>query len=1194
MTNEKELAYSIKILGTDKQINNIDQLKKAIKEASEVAQKSDFGTDAYRLATDVVNDLKASQFKLNKEITAQQKSWQSLKFPEGSYRQIQSEAAALTESLRTQVKGVTVTSEAYEEMEKKLIGLKSSLADFDRKLSPGGTLVGEYARGIKQAFDELGASNFFDKIEQGVNLGAGAVKGSIASVEGQLKELKDVQKKYTEQGSKEFDLLQDKIEDLAGAARAYKQDLKDAAKLNEGFDQTVGGLAKVGAGFVSAYGALKTFTSGEEDAQKAIAETVKYIQYAQAISELADNQKQASILVNIAYRKLETLQENLNTAAQSKNIVVKYAAIAAQKALNAVMALGPWGVVAAGIGLVVAAYGTYKLLSNEVSEVEKKRAINLKLTTELQKETSKEAGKELATLEKLKTAITDTGASTKLRKDALKQYNETAAEGNKIDATQIDNTKVLESAFKRQTDLIIKRAEARAIENAFAKAFEEVLNQENSLDEARNNLVNDKTSAIGRYGNALKGAFTLVTGGGTDAAKAVAGVAGAYDLAKGKLGEANDTLEFYRKKLIEVQSTSDDLYESKNQAEKKSAEFQKANIDAEIAAAVKAGEIILGIQRKRLEKSLSDLRDGREKEIELRKQSFEDLKSSIVNELNEIDNLLDLNRKKKIEIDKNDKLDPKEKAVLLKELDQLYKQLYKERLDAGQDTNQLLKEAEVQLRSDIKEINRKFNERELLDKLIMLDEESKAEILSADTLRAKVHKIALESIKDKTKLKKEELRIEDEYNEKEYQSRKKALESKRQLLFLEINKPTASTGGGADFETEEAKKKKEALSKIYNEINNELAKLEEARTGKQEEESEKRAQLDKQESDNKIQATNGVFNVVTNILSSTAGVVDEFAQREMSAYDSKINFQKDKLSELESKVSSTSGATQRIYSKQLKAERAELEKTEKEKEGTRRKYAKIKKGIDITQAIIATASSAIQAFSSMAAIPIVGPALGAVAAAAAAAFGAVQVGLISSTPLAKGGNLNGDISNVQDGSIPSGAGVIMGPSHQSKSGGVGFTYKGRPFKAEGGEIKTNNGGERFIFTKSVNSDPLLRSIALATHNSKGHPMARIIGSLVNQYAGGRSFMGGAQMMAMGGSLDAVIGQPLGAPIVVTSQSTDPAILSLISEVNEQNKTFAKKMDERISKIETIKWAVPVDRVTEIQTDETRVRSTALF
>jgi hypothetical protein len=1198
----KELAYSIKILGTDTQVRNIDEIKKALKEATEVANKSDFGTAAYNNANNVVNQLKGELALLNKEATQQRKIFESLKFPEGSYRETQLQAASLTETLRQQVRGVTVTNEAYDEIEKKLIGLKTQLADFDRKLTPGGTLVGEYARGIKQAFDELGATNFFAKIEAGVTQGTGAVKGSVAAIEAELNELKNIQKTYTEQGSAEFKMLQDRIEELSGSVREYKMDLKDAAKLNEGFDKAAAGLAKVSAGFLSAFGAAKTFIGAEEDAQKALAETAKYIQYVQAVSEASDTIKQAGILNGIFLRKLEAASINLGTIAESKNIVVKYAAAKAQQFLNATLAAGPWAPILLLIGAAVAAYSAYKAVVNDVTDAERKRQIGIKLTAELQSQTSKEAAKELATLEKLKVAITDSSASMKLRIDALKQYNEIASDANKIEVTQIENSSKIDEAFKRQTSLILKRAEARAIENGYAEAYEELLNTELKFKDSSKNAAKDVSAGVGDISNLSKAAVTFFKTFSIEQTKLTAqGLEGISKTAE-EYRTVNEKLDFYKNKLIEAQRANEDLYEKKNSGGKDSSEKQKANIDSEIQATIKAGEVILEIQKRRLQRSLEDLKEGREKEVREAEVKFEDLKSITSKELRAIDKLLDENRKKQEELMSNDKLDPKDKAVKFKELTSLYDKLFRDRTNANTEANKLISEEEERLRQEILSINEKYNQRELLDKLVNIDEATKAEILAADEVRAGKSIAAMKSIKDKTELKKQELKIEEEYNTKEFEAKKKSIEQKAALLLVEINAVKSSadelTASLDEFystpETDEEKKRKEELLKQYKELTAELAKLEEARTKKQGEEASKRKGIDDEETKNKISAVNSVFDVVSNIGSSTNNIVSQFAQREMSTFDEKINYQKDRLSDLESKVASTSGATQRIYQKQLEAEKASLEKTEAEKEKTRKKYAKIKKGIDITLAIIDAAKSAIAAYSAYAGIPIVGPVLGAVAAAAAAAFGAVQVGLIASTPLAKGGNLNGDISNVNNGHIPSGAGVITGDTHSSPSGGVGFNYKGKAFKAEAGEIKVNNGKERFIFTKKVFSDPVLRAIAMATHNNQGHPMARMVGSMVNMYAGGRSFGGGSGYMAMGGSLDAVMGKALESPVIVTAHSTDPAIIDLIKDVNEQSKMIAGKLEERISAVERMKIAVPVDKVSEIQDNEKKVRSTGLF
>lgn len=85
-----------------------------------------------------------------------------------------------------------------------------------------------------------------------------------------------------------------------------------------------------------------------------------------------------------------------------------------------------------------------------------------------------------------------------------------------------------------------------------------------------------------------------------------------------------------------------------------------------------------------------------------------------------------------------------------------------------------------------------------------------------------------------------------------------------------------------------------------------------------------------------------------------------------------------------------------------------------------KKYFERNKKLQIAQATIATAQSAIQAFNSLAGIPIVGPALGAVAAAAAVAAGAIQIAKIKATQFdAGGGSVGGSgIPSAGGGNMP--------------------------------------------------------------------------------------------------------------------------------------------------------------------------------
>jgi len=100
--------------------------------------------------------------------------------------------------------------------------------------------------------------------------------------------------------------------------------------------------------------------------------------------------------------------------------------------------------------------------------------------------------------------------------------------------------------------------------------------------------------------------------------------------------------------------------------------------------------------------------------------------------------------------------------------------------------------------------------------------------------------------------------------------------------------------------------------------------------------------------------------------------------------------------------------------KRAQAEKWSDAETIKRKDAVTKKYAeeakkigRIQQAVSIAQATINTAESAVAAYKAMAAIPVVGPALGAIAAATALAAGAVQIAVIRAQKFARGGQFNG-------------------------------------------------------------------------------------------------------------------------------------------------------------------------------------------
>ena len=101
---------------------------------------------------------------------------------------------------------------------------------------------------------------------------------------------------------------------------------------------------------------------------------------------------------------------------------------------------------------------------------------------------------------------------------------------------------------------------------------------------------------------------------------------------------------------------------------------------------------------------------------------------------------------------------------------------------------------------------------------------------------------------------------------------------------------------------------------------------------------------------------------------------------------------------------------------QSSASVAKMKGLEQKKTAVQRKAFEDEKKMKIAQTIISTAQGAIAAYTSLAMIPIVGPALGAAAAAMVVSMGAKQVSMIQATSFSGGGSVGGGPSAISVGS----------------------------------------------------------------------------------------------------------------------------------------------------------------------------------
>lgn len=150
--------------------------------------------------------------------------------------------------------------------------------------------------------------------------------------------------------------------------------------------------------------------------------------------------------------------------------------------------------------------------------------------------------------------------------------------------------------------------------------------------------------------------------------------------------------------------------------------------------------------------------------------------------------------------------------------------------------------------------------------------------------------------------------------------------------------------------------------------------------------AKERSDIDKQELDQYLQYATTVLSAASQIFSQI-GQVNALEQQVASERLTKAYIEQNELD----KKNITNKEEQE---KKLLENKKKFAKDEDE---LKRKAFEDNKKIQIAQAIIGTLQGAVQAYQSLAVIPVVGPALGAVAAAAALVFGYKQVDLIKKT-----------------------------------------------------------------------------------------------------------------------------------------------------------------------------------------------------
>lgn len=222
--------------------------------------------------------------------------------------------------------------------------------------------------------------------------------------------------------------------------QAFKKSL--AARGDEGlFINAAAEAAQTLAGVYGiAQGAVALFGDENEELMKTMVKLQAVMTIVNGLQQISNVLKKESSLqtaINVGFQRIELAQTRLQTAAESKNIIVKYASIVAQKALNAVMALTPTGLLVAGIAGLGVALVAFISRTNEAEKAQKKFNMELDAAVKLS-ESQVGAVKEATDL---------TVAGLKSRYKSAKELREAEIKGLE---EQLRMTKELENAKEEQ------------------------------------------------------------------------------------------------------------------------------------------------------------------------------------------------------------------------------------------------------------------------------------------------------------------------------------------------------------------------------------------------------------------------------------------------------------------------------------------------------------------------------------------------------------------------------------------------------------------------------------------------------------------------------------------------------------------------------------------------------------------------
>jgi hypothetical protein len=364
----EQQAQKIKALNEEKKKQRDDDKKgaDAVAKAEEKLINS-YSAEARKLA-----ELREQQNLVNK---ANKQSAQETLGLSGAYKQLEAQYNKAAQEAKDLAVQFGAGSKQAKEASARALELDARLKAADANTGKFNRNVGNYSGALNTLQKAL--QDVTKKIEDNTRSGIQneAVLEALQKEQGLLVSLVDAQSQGFKNATSEIRNNQQAIlqlsqiygEDSAVITELTKKtaeltdtvgDMKATIKAQASDTHVFDGLIGAAQGLVGVYsvaqGAAALFGDENEELQKTFVKlqaVMAVLQGLQAIQNALQKESAARQLINIGLQKAANLQTTLQTAAESKNVIVKYAAIVAQKALNLAMSAAG-GPILAIIGLL--------------------------------------------------------------------------------------------------------------------------------------------------------------------------------------------------------------------------------------------------------------------------------------------------------------------------------------------------------------------------------------------------------------------------------------------------------------------------------------------------------------------------------------------------------------------------------------------------------------------------------------------------------------------------------------------------------------------------------------------------------------------------------------------------------------------------------------------------------------------------